>query len=211
MTQVLDVYEKLSLPVKPVKENHDICKRWINVIQIISYFVEEFDLGLVPSRLGLRFLMFMKSSLYLLWERSIYCRWEADTKSRTVEMLWVNLFWSSASAVRARFRCDLLPKDRSPVRLFLLRNTFFRFRHPHSQFTISGDLRELKETSKNFHVWQLAKSARETFVKELIERFSIWRWNLNKLISLSSLVPLHKQFYKWEKLDACVLASAKRA
>lgn len=54
----------------------------------------------------------------------------------------------------------------------MLRNTFFRFRHPHSQFTISGDLRELEETSKNFHVWQLAKSARETFVKELIERFS---------------------------------------
>jgi hypothetical protein len=25
------------------------------------------------------------------------------------------------------------------------------------------------------------------------------------------MVPLHKQFYKWEKLDACVLASAKRA
>jgi hypothetical protein len=34
MTQVLDVYEKLSLPVKPVEENHDM-QTMNNVIQVI--------------------------------------------------------------------------------------------------------------------------------------------------------------------------------
>lgn len=40
MTQVLDVYEKLSLPVKPVEENHDM-QTMNNVIQIIWYFVKD--------------------------------------------------------------------------------------------------------------------------------------------------------------------------